>query len=59
MHAPLALISDLSGRHNSRPRAVDAKENCRSGQVWPGWIVLGTALCIAIGFGFHALTILP
>jgi hypothetical protein len=39
--------------------ASDAKENGRSRQIWSSWIVLGTALCIAIEFGFQALTILP
>jgi hypothetical protein len=59
MRAPLTLISDLSGGHDNCRRAFGAKENCRSGQIWSGWIVLGTALCIAIGCGFQALTILP
>jgi hypothetical protein len=59
MRVPLALISDLSGGHENRSRALDAKENGRSDQIWSGWIVLGTALCIAIGCGFEALTILP
>lgn len=58
MRAPLALISDLSRGHDDRPRAVDEKENCCSGQIWSGWIVLGTTLYIAIWFGFQALTIL-
>lgn len=59
MRAPLSLISDLSGGYDNRPRVFDAKEKGRSGQIWSGWIVLSIALCIAVGFGFQALTTLP
>jgi len=59
MRAHLALISDLSGGHDNRPRDLHAMDDRRSGQTWSGWIVLGTALCVAIWFGFQALTILP
>jgi hypothetical protein len=58
MRVPLALINDLSGGHDNRPTALDAKQNCRSAQIWSGWIILGSALCVAIWFGFQALTIL-
>ena len=59
MRAPLALINDLSGGHGGGPRAVYARTNYRSGQIWSGWVALGTAVCTAIGFGIQALTILP